>query len=203
MDFEIIKAFIFGITIAIAVGPIAILIINSGIRYGLPYAVSCGLGAAFADFSYAFIAFTIGAVLLTYLAQFEELLSLISSCLLILIGVWLSFKAIKARKSNLNDNNTVPKKSSGFLKLYLLTMSNPLTIVIFIAFSGQISAGTPLDVLLLAIAVGLGSFVIQALLAFFGATLKKIIQNQQFLILLNLLSGLIIATFGFFGLLQG
>jgi len=50
-----IQTFIFGITLAISIGPIAILILNRSMNCGLKNGVLSGLGAATADLTYALV----------------------------------------------------------------------------------------------------------------------------------------------------
>ena len=54
-------AFLFGVSLAIAIGPIALLIIHNGLNHGVSLAVRSGLGAATADLLYSIVAFIIGA----------------------------------------------------------------------------------------------------------------------------------------------
>ncbi len=60
MPDELAKSFLFGVTMASAVGPIALLILSHGLRDGFKPAAAAGLGAALADLTYASIAFALG-----------------------------------------------------------------------------------------------------------------------------------------------
>ena len=64
MPDELAKPFLFGVTMASAVGPIALLILSYGLRDGFKPAAAAGLGAALADLTYAGIAFALGSALL-------------------------------------------------------------------------------------------------------------------------------------------
>ena len=61
------QSFLFGVTLAAAVGPIALLIVNYGISRGFRAAFAAGCGAAVADLLYAMLAFVAGAQLLVWL----------------------------------------------------------------------------------------------------------------------------------------
>ena len=65
------KAFLFGVIVAGAIGPIALLIFGTGARQGLAAGAYAGFGAALADLAYALAAFLAGAVVLPYLAEYE------------------------------------------------------------------------------------------------------------------------------------
>jgi threonine/homoserine/homoserine lactone efflux protein len=56
------EAFLFGFTLAIAVGPIAILIFNQTINCGLKTGIFSALGAASADLTYAILTFSSGGI---------------------------------------------------------------------------------------------------------------------------------------------
>jgi threonine/homoserine/homoserine lactone efflux protein len=57
-------SFLFGITIAIAVGPITLLIVNNSINCGISNGIRSGAAAATADFTYALVAFLAGTSLI-------------------------------------------------------------------------------------------------------------------------------------------
>jgi threonine/homoserine/homoserine lactone efflux protein len=80
------RSFAFGATLAAAVGPIAVLILNYGIRSGLRQAVAAGFGAALADFTYALTAFSIGSILLARFTRYEQALRVVSGLILVASG---------------------------------------------------------------------------------------------------------------------
>ena len=80
------RAFLFGITVAIAIGPIAILILNIGINHGFWLATRCAVGAASADFTYSVIALGIGTVLVAALNEYAIVFRAIASSVLIALG---------------------------------------------------------------------------------------------------------------------
>ena len=201
---EVLKAFVFGVTLAVAVGPIAILIINRGLTLGLKSGLSSGLGAALADFTYGLIAFTIGSVIVGYLNLNARLFELLTSFILLVFGLWMLRGSLKATKEAQPEQDS-GKKRNGFgylLSTYLLTVVNPLTIVAFVGFSGQLvspvsGAG---HILILALAIFAGSVLIQFALALFGATLGRFLKNQRVVRLLNMGSSICIILFGLAGM---
>ncbi|PTX20149.1 threonine/homoserine/homoserine lactone efflux protein [Pontibacter mucosus] len=201
---EVLKAFVFGVTLAVAVGPIAILIINRGLTLGLKSGLSSGLGAALADFTYGLVAFTIGSVIVGYLNLNARLFELLTSFILLVFGLWMLRGSLKATKDAQPEQHSGKKRSDiGYLlSTYLLTVVNPLTIVAFVGFSGQLvspvsGAG---HIVILALAIFAGSVLIQFVLALFGATLGRFLKNQRVVSLLNMGSSICIILFGLAGM---
>ena len=194
---ELIKAFIFGFTLALSIGPIALLILNNGIVYGHKAALRSALGAALADFTYALITFSVGTLVILNLIEHKQYIRTISSYVLLMFGAWMCWLAIHHK----NDKASKPKRAAGLKTTYLLTIVNPLTIIGFSAFIGQISIQPDIVFsIALASAVFLGSLIVQLALALFGASLKNIFSNSNYILGVQLLSGFGIAVFGLLGL---
>ena len=82
-----------GYGIAIPVGPVAVLIIELGVRRGLRTAAAAGLGAATADAAYALLAVLAGAAIATLLDPVTPALKVVAVVVLVGIavrGVWLA-----------------------------------------------------------------------------------------------------------------
>ncbi|MCX2739276.1 LysE family translocator [Pontibacter anaerobius] len=202
---ETLKAFIFGVTLAIAVGPIAILIINRGLTIGLKIGLMCGLGAALADFTYGLVAFTIGSVLVGFLKLNAHYFELLTSAILLAFGLWMLHGSLKTSDGSSKSELAAERKNSFsyLLSTYLLTVVNPLTVVAFVGFSGQlVSPVTSVGhVFILGLSIFTGSIVVQFALAYFGATLGKLLQNPQIIRFLNIGSSICVMLFGMAGML--
>jgi len=195
MDF--LKALLFGFTVALSVGPIALLILNNGLAHGHRTALKSAFGAACADLTFALLAFSFGSIFISFLENHQTSFKWFSSFVLIGFGLHMCHKAFQYKKSK-------PKisKPKGFRTTYMLTIVNPLTIIIFAAFVGQLSTKTTfLASIILAFAVFLGSLIVQIALAFSGASLKRFISDEKHIVALQFLSGLGILLFGLTGLL--
>ena len=88
-------AFVFGFSLAIAIGPIALLIVHNGVNHGLRLAVLAALGAASADLIYAGLAFAVGSEVINALTAYEDFIRTSSALLLIAIGAWLVWKTLR------------------------------------------------------------------------------------------------------------
>jgi threonine/homoserine/homoserine lactone efflux protein len=197
----LIKSFGFGVSIAAAVGPIALLIIGYGLRGGHRSAVAAGLGAALADFAYAIVTFSVGALLLALLTGHEDTLRLISAGSLVLLGAWVAASTIRVA----GRAAAIPAAgiAKPLLATFLMTAVNPLTVVLFVAFAAQLPlTESSLAVLAFAAALFLGSLTVQLVFALCGVALSRVVSRASGVRALHLLSGLAIAGFGVVGLWQ-
>jgi len=196
-------ALVFGFSLAIAIGPIALLIIHNGINHGLPVAVRSGVGAATADLIYSLLAFAVGGGILAALTSHAQLIRIVSALMLIGIGAWMAWRALRSKASiELGVNSRSSALSPGFWTTLGLTLANPLTLVIFIGFAGQLSpGGDSLEMLYYSACIFLGSLVVQMGLALLGASIGKWLANPRVIAVLNFASGVAIAAFGLRGLI--
>lgn len=196
-------ALVFGFTLAIAIGPIALLIIHNGINHGLLVAVRSGVGAAAADLVCSLLAFAVGSSVIAALTSHAQLIRVVSASLLIGIGAWLAWQAVHSRAHKqtgaTSDNGGF---APGFWTTFGLTLANPLTLVIFIGFAGQLSpGGDSLEALYYSVCIFLGSLIVQMGLALLGASIGKWLANPRVIAVLNFVSGAAIVAFGLRGLM--
>jgi arginine exporter protein ArgO len=133
-----------GYGIAIPVGAIAVLIIETGLRRGFPRAAAAGSGAATADLLYATLAAIAGQGLSALLAPYAEWLRWLSAAVLVGIGLIGLLNSLKPKPTP--QPTTSPLHPSGdrgvwqtYLKFTALTVLNPMTI----AYFGAIILGGP------------------------------------------------------------
>jgi len=195
------KAFVFGMTIAAAVGPIALLIVNYSLTHGLCQGLRSALGAAGADFSFALVAFLAGhgAARIVEARRFVEIAAGIG---LVLFGTWLAVAALGRRMP------VGPSVAAGdarrvrpLLATYVLTLINPLTIVAFLGLAPQLPLGQSAWMAGgLAASLFAGSLVVQILFALAGAGIGRSVARPEVIRTLNVASGAGIALFGIAGL---
>jgi arginine exporter protein ArgO len=121
-----------GYGIAVPLGPIAVLIIELGIRRGFGVAFCAGAGAASADLIYATTAVLAGTFLVSILAPFSGILHVLSAFGLILIGLWLLYRGLRLSHP---DKDRSAFSSTGYFQTYMmvlgLTLLNPVTVTYF------------------------------------------------------------------------
>jgi threonine/homoserine/homoserine lactone efflux protein len=196
-------AFLFGLSLAIAIGPIALLIIYNGINHGARLAVQSGFGAATADFLYSLVAFLVGTRVVAMLNAYEREIHVLSGLALIGVGIWLGANAFRFGKVAQGTEAPTAPEGAGFWATLLLTLANPLTLAIFLGFSGQLSlGGDNSTAVFLSFCVFLGSLAVQLMLALLGASLGKWITDRRAISVLNFLSALAIMAFGMRGVMS-
>lgn len=194
---NLVKAMFFGITIALAIGPIALLIVNNGLRHGALAGIRSAFGASLADSGYGVAALLVGQQIVGFLAEHQALFALSSSAVLTGFGLWMVRSAWRAH----GQVQEVRARGTGVLGTFALTIVNPLTIVSFLGFTGQLALhdGFP-EALVLGLAIGCGTFLVGASLALFAARLNRWLHKPAILLGINMASGLGIAAFGVYGL---
>jgi len=129
-----IKALILGFSLAAPVGPIGLLVISRTIRKGQFYGFISGLGATFADGVYGCIAgFGFGAII-NFLINHSDIIKPVGCVIMCLIGIKTFLSKTHVQKIKAKDAKNLV---GAFTSVFFLTLSNPITIVFFIAlFSG-------------------------------------------------------------------
>ncbi len=123
-----------GYGIAIPVGPVAVLIIELGVRRGLRTAAAAGLGAATADAAYALLAVLAGAAIATLLDPVTPALKVVAVVVLVGIavrGVWLALYHARIGVPGRAELPADPAKT--YLRFLAITLLNPTTILYFAA----------------------------------------------------------------------
>jgi len=175
-----------GYGIAIPVGAIAILIMETGLQRGFRLAAAAGTGAAVADGIYATIAVTFGAALAIVLAPFDTLLRVFAVVVLVaiairgLLGLRRSSALAADGEAAVMPADVEASERSGsarrtFATFLGLTLLNPITVTYFAALIlGLKGAGVgPLEKAAFVVGAFLASLSWQLLLAAVGAFLHR------------------------------
>jgi len=196
------RAFVFGITIAIAIGPIAILILQNGLNNGLGPATRSAFGAAGADLVYGIVAFSVGAAIAATLLPHHRSISLGASAILIVLGAWLAWKAVRGVLTANNRAADTPRSAQpyGFLATFVLTAMNPLTVLLYLGFAGQVKFERNwVDAIYFPLFIFAGSLLVQLALAVGGTLLGRSLAASPWVARLNIASGIGIGGFGIYG----
>jgi threonine/homoserine/homoserine lactone efflux protein len=131
------KSLWIGLSIAAPVGPIGLLVIQRTLRHGRAAGLATGFGAAVADAAYGAVgAFGVSA-LVNALQQLRVPLAVVGGAFLLWLA-WRSWHAVPpAHGAELRSG---PGLWSSFGGSLLLTLSNPATILSFIAIFGALGA---------------------------------------------------------------
>jgi len=197
----LIKGLIIGLSISVPVGPIGILCIRRTLSRGRMVGFLSGLGAATADGLYGAIAGFGLTFLVDFLIGKQIWLRLIGGALLCILGA-KTFLSKPAEQGAAEDGSN---RWHAYLSTFFLTLTNPLTILFFVAVFAGLGIGNEGGHYLLAGILVSGVFVGSGMwwlvLSGFTGLLQKLL-NPKRLQWLNRISGLIILGFGLFALLD-
>jgi threonine/homoserine/homoserine lactone efflux protein len=188
------RGLIIGFTIAAAVGPITLLVVRRTIDHGGTYGFASGLGVATADATYgAIAAFGLTAVT-SLLVSNHTLLGLIGGAVIVGLGIRIAL----SRPTGPALDAERPGLAGAFASIYALTMTNPLTIVLYagvFAGIGLVAGSSFVDAAVLTLAVWAGSTLWWVLLCSIVAWLRGRVSAAA-LLWVNRVSGAALVLFG-------
>jgi len=196
------QGLLLGFSIAAPVGPIGVLCIRRSLAEGFRSGLVTGLGAATADAAYgAVAAFGLTAVS-GFLVRQRHWLGLAGGVFLCYLGA----RTILSKPAEASASDRGEGGGTGeYLSTLVLTLTNPMTILSFVAmFAGcGVGSGSGYGA---AVAVVFGVFAGSALwwvILSGGVTLLRARVGQTWLRAVNWISGTIIFAFGVFALFNG
>lgn len=170
----VVSGLIAGYGIAIPVGAIAVLIVNTAMRCGFACGAAAGAGAATADLIYAALAATAGNAAARVLAPWDETIRWVSAG--VLVGLAVKGLLDLRRRSVSTDGPTLSVRRGELALTYVrflgLTIINPMTVIFFGTVVIGANVGrtlTAAQAILFAFAAFAASLSWQTLLAAIGA----------------------------------
>lgn len=196
----ILKGLILGFSIAAPVGPIGLLCINKTLSNGKLSGFLSGIGAASADMVYGCIAAFGLSAISGFLLNQAFYIKLFGGLFLCYLGV----KTFITGKSKAKEN-TSKGLLEDYFSTFILTITNPMTIISFTAVFASLGIVTAAKNIVnssfLVFGVFLGSALWWLLLCFLtGFVGSK--SNEKFIMLTNKFSGIIIFTFGLWAIFK-
>jgi threonine/homoserine/homoserine lactone efflux protein len=191
----LIRGIIVGLMIAVPVGPVNILCIRRTIGAGWRSGVISGVGAAVADMLYGGIAGFSITLVIQFLVREQFWIRLFGGILLVGIGIWYFFKRPVALDARLQDRGSA---YSDIRSAFLLTLTNPTTVLSFVALLAALGMGAQRLWWLTVFLVG-GIFCGSML---WWIVLSVIVNhfrdrfNDRLLLLMNRFAGVAIGGFG-------
>ncbi|MBQ6681187.1 MAG: LysE family transporter [Prevotella sp.] len=193
----IIKGILIGMLASAPMGPVGILCIQRTLNKGRWYGFVTGIGAAASDIIYALFTGLGMSFVMDFInnAQNKFLLQIFGSLMLLGFGIY-SYMSDPMKNAHQSSNKKGSLTHNG-MTAFLVTLSNPLIIFLFMATFGSfafIIPDHPLEM-----TVGYLSIVIGALLWWFGLTwLVDKIRNKfdvSGIVILNKIIGSIVIVF--------
>ena len=189
------KGLLIGIIVSAPMGPIGVLCVQKTVNKGRFMGFLSGLGAATADTLYAFLA-AFGVTFLTnFLSENQEWFQIVGVGVLIFLGTKMILNnPIKQYRYH----KTSSKKSAAFtdyISVFLLTLSNPLTVIFFGAAFTMLGLLTQVEELNNKILLIVGVFGGASFWWFMLSSLVNLFRKKfrlRSIFLLNRISGIII-----------
>ena len=125
----LLKGMVAGYAIAIPVGPVAVLLIETAIHQGLTVAAAGALGAASADLIYAGLAALFGTAAAEVLEPIQDELKVVAAVVLMLLAIRGLLNARKPSPPDLEE----PRAHRSYLTFLGITLLNPATVSYFVA----------------------------------------------------------------------
>lgn len=183
MTYAIMQGMWLGFCIAAPVGPIGILVMKHALRSGCAAGLASGLGAALADLIYGMLA--VAGV--QFVAGYSRAVAVGGGAVLL----WLAWKSWKATPATDAHEATHESKTSGTLTTFLLTLSNPMTILSFAAMVAGTGTTAPVHFVT---GVFLGSMLWWLLLSLTAAWFRGVVEVRG--AVLNRLAAVTLSSFG-------
>ncbi len=163
----LIKGFVIGVVVSAPLGPVGVLCIQRTLNKGRWYGFITGLGACASDIAYALLTGYGMSFIFDYIDKNIFYLQLLGSIMLLLFGIYTfrsnpvqSIRPVSSSKGTYLHN---------FITAFLVTLSNPLIIFLFIGLFARFAFLQP-GVLLFETITGYMSIALGALAWWFGIT---------------------------------
>jgi L-lysine exporter family protein LysE/ArgO len=198
-----ISYFLLGLSLAIPIGPINAAQLDRGIKGGFFPAWFVGLGAIVADGIYMLIVYY-GIYHIIDTPFVKTFLWLFGGFVLIYTGVE---SMVSAKKLDIQSRSQRESLSKSFLSGFIMSITNPLTILFWLGIYGSVLAKTVSmfnteQIIIYSGAIFLGLLVWDITMALIASSFRSFLKSKA-LVLLSLLSGLSLIGFGIYFGYQG
>ena len=174
-----------GLALAIPVGPMAIMLINTTVAKGWRHGVIGALAMATVDCLYAATVFFVGGAISTWLKTWATFLGLGGAAILLYLGVATlisNLKLLKTTSSVESAPSAQVSRKKTFGTFFAATVVNPPTALYFLALAPTVSRIAVDDFVgggvVFALGVFVGSIVWQESLALAGVGLRAITHGK-------------------------
>lgn len=187
----VIKGLIAGLAISASVGPVNILCLSRAVSKGRKAGVISGLGAAAADTIYGSVAAFSISYIIHFLIREEFWIRSVGGSLLIVIGILYCFLPPKSLETSGDSTG------SDFLAAFLLNLTNPTTVLSFLAVLAALGTGgyRGWPSLYLVEGIFAGAMLWWIVLALVASRFQRRL-HQRGMLWLNRIAGIAIGAFG-------
>ncbi|MFB6466190.1 LysE family transporter [Cytobacillus sp. Hz8] len=187
-----------GLSLAAPIGPINAAQLDKGIKQGFMHAWVLGLGATLADAVYMLTVY-LGVVQFLETPIVKTFLWLFGFFVLVYTGIESLLSAGKIISNSRNKNDS---KWRSFLSGFLMSLSNPLTILFWLGIYGSVLAKTASsyakeELLMYSSAIFIGILTWDISMAALSSSFRRLLTSKL-LAMISILSGLSMIGFGIY-----
>ncbi len=193
---DFLKFFTIAFCMSSIIGPVSVLCIKQTIHHGFKAGMACGLGANTAETFYSIVAAFSIVIISSFLIEHQFYFRLVGGAVLLYLGAKSFFSHIKKQEKIVLKKN---KLWVNYLSITALTISNPLTIILFMSIftsaaikADSVSAANPF---IMVFGMWFGSFCAYLLLMTIVSLVRKK-SNDKILEWINKISALVLIFFG-------
>jgi threonine/homoserine/homoserine lactone efflux protein len=199
----LLKGILLGLAVSMPLGPIGIVLINRTLKRGMLSGFFSGLGLASADTLLAVLAALGFNVILSFINQERFIISIVTGLIIVGIGLKIFFSnPVKDLRNRERANKSLWRD---YYSVFVLSISNPYTIFIFVAFfSGFHIDGDVKPELVpffLVPGVFIGTITWWFFLSYFVSRFKKNIRLRV-IVRVNKVAGIVVIVIGVIVLLS-
>lgn len=158
MSFNLLwEGFIIGIAVSVPLGPLGMLCIKRTVNKNWKSGFLSGLGIAASDVIYAIVAGFSLTIIINFIRSYENYFKILGASMVVLLGLYIFFS------NPAKDIQKYQRKGTSyvqdFLTAFLLTVTNPLSVFVFIAIFTSYSLVLELSQLFEALLIIGGIFI--------------------------------------------
>ncbi len=133
----ILKGILIGVLVSAPMGPVGALCIQRTLNKGRWHGFATGVGAMLSDVIYAVMVGMGMSFIINIISSFEGIIQILGSALLMVFGIFLfrsnPIKAFRQQRKNITTY------TQDFVTAFLITLSNPMIIFLFIALFARLN----------------------------------------------------------------
>jgi threonine/homoserine/homoserine lactone efflux protein len=145
-----------GLAVAMQVGAVSLLLVETAVARGPRVGVAAGMGVATVDLLFAAAAAVAGATAGAMLSEHQTEIRLVAAATLAAIAIH-GLLTLKSAPADAPEDPSAAGLRAHYLRFFAITLVNPLTIASFAAVATSLPLGAPSAAAAFAAGVGVGS----------------------------------------------
>lgn len=195
----IISGILLGGVLALLVGPVFFMIINTSIKKGFLPASMLAFGVLLSDALFVVLSYY-GSSFIFYMKEYNHIVAICGGLLILTFGIFTFFKQPKVSADALEVIDDSKTRAIDVIKGFSMNTLNPSAFLFWIGVAGTISLKENYEAMhtLIFYSVTLGMVFSTDLLKAWIATRLKGFITSKFLVWMNRISGLALGAYGVF-----